>query len=136
MKVRMRICFFCVSILLVVSGVLCVYLFWNNRNLNEKNMALESITAQSQEMKESEEKKEVQSKEELTVQESAAIANGYYAVIEDGVLVVYRGDKKTLYLKTDVMQEEISKRNREELKTGVLLESQKELYDYLESCTS
>jgi hypothetical protein len=125
MKVRMRICFFCIGVLLVAVGLLCVY--GVRQSAHSSNIAADFTTAPSQ---------EGTSEEELTVQETAAVANGYYLVMEDGILMVYQSDKKTLYLKTDITQDEVLEENQEILQTGLFLENQKELYDYLESCTS
>jgi hypothetical protein len=77
-----------------------------------------------------------QSTTEEETQVAASADESYYLILEDGVITVYHGDGKSIYLQTDISQDSIPVVNLQELKKGIYVQSIKEVYDYLESCSS
>lgn len=67
---------------------------------------------------------------------SGVIPPGYYLGEKDGYLVVYEGDKSTIFMHTNIALTELTTEEQAALKTGIFLESDDEIYDYLENCTS
>ncbi len=117
MKLRDSICFLLAA--LAVVAILAVSCF----RLNKDNTQLK------QELNSYEQTKETQS-------EVAALAKEtYYLVLEDGWITVYHKDG-TVYLQTNISKEAIPQANLQELESGIYLDSLKEVYDYLESCSS
>ena len=117
MKLRDSICFLLAS--LAVVAILAVSCF----RLNKDNTKLK------QELKSYEQVEETQSEVEALAKET------YYLVLEDGWITVYYKDG-TVYLQTNISKEAIPQANLEELESGIYLDSLKEVYDYLESCSS
>ena len=61
---------------------------------------------------------------------------GYYLMVADHFIVVYREDKKTLYMNTDILLENLSDALQAEIMQGKYVETEEELYNFLESYTS
>lgn len=118
MKLRDSICFLLAS--LAVVAILAVSCF----RLNKDNVQLK-------ENLKSYEQTEVQSESEV----AALAKESYYLVLEDGWITVYYKDG-TVYLQTNISKESIPQTNLRELESGMYLDSLKEVYDYLESCSS
>lgn len=62
--------------------------------------------------------------------------NCYYLMDVNGYVVVYLSDKKTAYEYTDIACEDLPDTVKEELKNGKYLETQEELYGFLENYSS
>lgn len=60
----------------------------------------------------------------------------YVLYEEDGYVVVYRADKKTIYANTDIRISRLSQELQEEIKEGKPVYSEAELYNFLESNSS
>lgn len=60
----------------------------------------------------------------------------YYIFLIEDVVVVYKGDKTTVYMETGITADELSEENVSELKVGVAVKNVSELYRLLESYTS
>lgn len=60
----------------------------------------------------------------------------YYVIVEDGMISVYKADKKTKYFDTGIRLSEVEERERQKLADGFYVEDIRELYNYLESITS
>lgn len=72
-------------------------------------------------------------------QETMAVAqtsNTYYLVLSEGRVCIYRGDDRIFYdyavVNLDIMPEEI----KEQLKYGMYLSNEQELYDFLQTYSS
>lgn len=61
---------------------------------------------------------------------------GYYLMVADHFIVVYREDKKTLYMNTDILLENLSDALQAEIMQGKYVETEEELYNFLESYSS
>lgn len=61
---------------------------------------------------------------------------GYYLMVADHFIVVYREDKKTLYMNTDILLENLNDTLQAEIMQGKYVETEEELYNFLESYSS
>lgn len=62
--------------------------------------------------------------------------NGYYIMAVDGEIWIFKEDKKTLYFKTDLVLEELPKKVRLEVVKGKYMDSEVQVYHFLESYSS
>lgn len=79
------------------------------------------------------------SPEQVTVRKTydgSGLKYRYYMVLEQGCIVVYYSDKKTVYEHTDILQENLPEGEVERLKEGIYIEDEESLYSILESYTS
>ena len=61
---------------------------------------------------------------------------GYYITIADDCVIVYHGDKETVFLTTDIQAQELPADVQEDLKSWMYMENEGMLYDFLENYTS
>lgn len=61
---------------------------------------------------------------------------GYYLMVADHFIVVYREDRQTLYMNTDILLESLSEALQAEIMQGKYIETEEELYNFLESYSS
>lgn len=61
---------------------------------------------------------------------------GYYLMVADHFIVVYREDKQTLYMNTDILLENLNDTLQAEIMQGKYVETEEELYNFLESYSS
>ena len=61
---------------------------------------------------------------------------GYYLMVADHFIVVYRGDMETLYMNTDILLEDLGDALQAEIIQGKYLETEEEVYNFLESYSS
>ena len=57
-------------------------------------------------------------------------------MVADHFIVVYREDKQTLYMNTDILLEDLSDTLQTEVMKGKYVETEEELYHFLESYSS
>lgn len=62
--------------------------------------------------------------------------NGYYIMSVDGEIWIFKEDKKTLYFKTDLILEELPEKVRSEVLEGKYMNSEVQVYHFLESYSS
>ncbi len=60
----------------------------------------------------------------------------YYLIADEGEVVVYYGDKKTVYERTGISYDSLPKAERNRLKQGVRVKNDKELFSILENYSS
>lgn len=60
----------------------------------------------------------------------------YYLITDDSEVVVYYGDMKTVYERTGISVDKLSKAERQALKKGIEVEDEEELYAILENYSS
>ena len=60
----------------------------------------------------------------------------FYLTVENGMVVIYKSDKKTLYRHTNMTLEEFPEDYREKIQEGCYIKDLTELYDLLENATS
>lgn len=60
----------------------------------------------------------------------------YFILVEDHYLVVYLGDRKTLFMYTEIRLEDLPYNIRQQVIDGLYMESEERLYDFLESYSS
>lgn len=70
------------------------------------------------------------------VYDSSKIKYKYYIIAVDGEVVVYYGDKKTVYEYTGIQTSNLNKAERGKLKTGVKIKDEDELFGILENYSS
>ena len=61
---------------------------------------------------------------------------GFYLMVADHFIVVYEKDRSTLYMNTDILMERLPESLQREIMEGKLVESEEELYLFLESYSS
>ena len=61
---------------------------------------------------------------------------GFYLMVADHFIVVYEQDKKTLYMNTDILLENLEADLQAEIMKGKYIENEEELYHFLESYSS
>lgn len=61
---------------------------------------------------------------------------GYYLMVADHLIVVYREDQRTLYMNTDILLESLDDALQAEIMRGKYLETVEEVYNFLESYSS
>lgn len=79
------------------------------------------------------------SKERLVVKkiyDSSKVEFRYYLIAIDGEVVVYYGDKKTVYEYTGIETKRLSAEDRKALKKGIEVKDEQELYGILENYSS
>ena len=79
------------------------------------------------------------SRERLVIKkifDSTKVAFRYYLIAVDGEVVVYYGDKKTVYEYTGIETKSLSKEDRKMLKQGLEVRDDEELYNILENYSS
>lgn len=60
----------------------------------------------------------------------------FYLMVADHFVVVYKEDKQTIYMNTDILLENLSSQLQEEIIAGKFIENEQELYNFLESYSS
>lgn len=68
--------------------------------------------------------------------ENSEAEQSYYLVAEDGFLLVFLRDRKTICLYTHMPLMDFSVSEQERLREGIWFSSMLEVFNYLESCTS
>lgn len=63
-------------------------------------------------------------------------SRGFYVMAADHFVVVYRGDKKTPYINTEILLESLSDALQAEIIQGKYMETEDEVYTFLESYSS
>lgn len=61
---------------------------------------------------------------------------GFYLMVADHFVIVYKEDKKTIYMNTDILLENLSTELQEEIIQGKYMENEQALYNFLESYSS
>ena len=61
---------------------------------------------------------------------------GFYLMVADHFIVVYREDKQTLYMSTDILLESLEDALQAEIIQGKYVETEEEVYNFLESYSS
>lgn len=74
--------------------------------------------------------------EKITHEAKGTAAEEYYLVCEDGFLLVFLKDRKTICLYTHIPIMEFPEKEQARLREGIWFESMMEVFNYLESYTS
>ena len=127
MKKTLSICIFCV---ILFMGF---WIVWNILSPKEESIELESekrVENSSKGFKQSENiPSSVETNKEVTYYK--------YMIYQDGErLTVYESDSVTVFMETDILVEELPEDMREQLKLGIGICTEEELYDFLESYSS
>ena len=70
------------------------------------------------------------------VYDSSKVKYRYYIIAVDGEVVVYYGDKKTIYEYTGILVDTLSEKEQADLKQGVEVKDENELFGVLENYSS
>ena len=79
------------------------------------------------------------SREKITVRKTydgSELKYRYFMILEQGCLIVYYSDKKTVFEDPEIFEEDLPAEEAEKLKKGVYVENEESLYSMLESYTS
>lgn len=135
-KSRYAICFFCMCL---VIGVIFQISYRNSleRMLSETT----EYTEESPAYVEAEMSKELiypleTGRESGVTDETMPEQTGYFLTAEDGYVVVYREDRTSLFMRTNIALSEFPEEVQEVFSVGILLKSEDMVYEYLENCTS
>ena len=77
-------------------------------------------------------------RQEAEVKESLKVVEpeGFVLLEEDGSVAVYEADRKTRYSTTGILLDELPEELRQEIQQGKVIESEEQLYNFLESYSS
>lgn len=114
--------------ILLVCTFLC-WSSWDRHKVAEEKLAQKKILL-------SEEKKTETTSEEEEITDAVQINSGYYIMITEGYVCVYRAEDKCLYFQTNILAEDLPEEVRLELEQGKYMISEIEVYHYLESYSS
>lgn len=117
MKKMISICFL---IVFLTAGAL-----WIDQNITgqpeNENIILSNNTENSEEMTES-----------MSILPGAK----YYIASENGKIVIYHSDKETIYYETSISTSQLPDEIKEKIKNGFFIETDMELYEFLENYSS
>ena len=123
MKRQIIICVF-VSLILILMVLLFV-IFRNDNKMPENETQSSQITT------------EISTKEDVAIEISQELTNYKYFVIEeDGRLTVYETASKKIFLETDIQTWLLTEQLQKNLSNGIYFETEKDLFDFLESYSS
>lgn len=109
----------CLSFVLVLAGAL-----WIDR-INENIVSDPPVTEEK-----------LTDTEEMAESMSYLSNPKYYLMEQDGSVIIYEQDKKTVYAETAISVELIPERLRVQLKDGIAIDTEQELYEFLENYSS
>lgn len=123
MKKTIGICLFTVILTVCIFGSVIII-----NNLSEQQQNEMEIAGAT----------EIQTEEAPQLAESMQVqeAYRYLLVEEDGVLIVYEKDGKTVLLETNIKLHGLDEETRQQLHEGIWITDEEELYDFLESYSS
>lgn len=112
-----------VSIFLAILVIALAWLYIKfNNETNPKN---ETITTEN----------DVSKEQSVTISQEY-ISYPYYIIEENGRLVVYQSKSQEIYMETSIEVFTLPLEMQEKLKTGIFIQTEEELYDFLESYSS
>lgn len=76
------------------------------------------------------------SPEHVVIRQSRTLYETYYLREEEGKVMVYRGDRETLFEPTEILVDSLPERMQEEIRKGTFLDSEEKLYNFLENYSS
>ncbi|MGI6070634.1 MAG: hypothetical protein ACOYBE_09425 [Blautia sp.] len=76
------------------------------------------------------------SPEHVVIRQSRTVYGTYYLKEEDGNVVVYKGDKKTVFEPTQIALNSLPEKLQKEIREGKFIDSEEELYNFLENYSS
>ena len=82
------------------------------------------------------EKEKEKSETDAIGTEADTLGEGYYLMVADHFIVVYRADQQTLYMSTDILLESLNDTLQAEIIQGKYMETEEEVYNFLESYSS
>ena len=127
MKKTLSICIFCV---ILFMGF---WIVWNILSPKEESIELESEKRVENSSKGFKQSENIPSSAETNKE----VTYYKYMIYQDGErLTVYESDSITVFMETDILVEELPEDMREQLKLGIGICTEEELYDFLESYSS
>ena len=72
----------------------------------------------------------------MVIRQTRTLYETYYLTEEDGKVQVYEGDKETLYEPTEILVDQLPDQLQEEIRAGKYLDSEEDLYSFLENYSS
>lgn len=73
------------------------------------------------------------SPEHVVIRQSRTVYGTYYLMEEEGKVVVYKGDKSTVFEPTEILVESLPKELQKEIRQGKFIDTEEELYNFLEN---
>ena len=118
MKRQMSVSIFLAILLIVLAWL---YIKYNNETVPKEN----KITTEN----------EVSSEPAVTISQSY-ISYLFVVKVQDGRLVVFKKDNKTIYMETGIEFDTLPTEIKEKLNAGIFFQDEGALYDFLESYSS
>lgn len=123
----------CLLLFIAVSAACLTAGYMITRNYNQEEVeGVPATEIQSETFVED----QIAANQEKVSHEAVTVAEEYYLVAEDGFLLVFLKDKKTICLYTHIPIMDFPEMERERLREGIWFESMMEVFNYLESYTS
>lgn len=123
----------CLLLFIAVSAVCLTVGYMITRNYSQEEAeGVPATEIQSETVVED----RIAANQEQVSHEAVTVAEEYYLVSEDGFLLVFLKDKKTICLYTHIPIMDFPEMERERLREGIWFESMMEVFNYLESYTS
>ncbi|MDO5422832.1 MAG: hypothetical protein Q4F41_03795 [Eubacteriales bacterium] len=97
---------------------------------------VEPLAIETEKTPETEPETEEISPAKEAVSSGSSQAGMYYLKEQDGMVLVYRGDKRTLYERTAIRVETLPEILQLEVRMGKMLKTEQELYSFLENYSS
>lgn len=116
------------AILTVVFALFC-WSVWDRHKVIEEKTRQEKILLSEEKASEAETLEE-------NVKYVIQVNGGYYIMITDGYVCVYRASDKSLYFQTEILAQDLPEDVCRELELGKYMSSEVEVYHYLESYSS
>ena len=127
MKNKLGICIFCV----IVLGACLTIGSISDSKREKRDNPTEQI--EEQQIQEIEREKMISP----SVETNKELTYFKYMIYQDGErLTVYESDSTTIYMQTDIMVDQLPEDVREQLDLGIGIQTEEELYDFLESYSS
>ena len=76
------------------------------------------------------------SPQHVVIRQTRTSYETYYLTEEEGKVQVYKGDKETLYEPTEIAVDQLPENLQKEIQTGKYLDSEEDLYNFLENYSS
>lgn len=80
--------------------------------------------------------KDTENSEDMTESMSLLPSAKYYIASENGKIVIYYSDKKTIYYETSISTGQLPDEIKEKITKGFFIETDTELYEFLENYSS
>ena len=129
--------FFVYPVCCFIVGLMSGFIIYENRDsktVAENNEIQQNVVVEQEQSEEY--VMNPNALQEIPGTESVGESNGYFITIAEDCVIVYHGDKETIFLTTDIRVAELPIDVQEDLKAWMYVADEGMLYDFLENYTS